>query len=147
MGGPLDIFISNTHDKVAFFHASKLKFESLMPVQMGFSDKITSASDPGSTMAMITGASPRTENPKPSWVRPLWSCTNLGADQWRFAENIAMGPSPLNRSFTLNWAKSGGVSDSWNLVAAENCFYIFIFIEKIFFIKSANFVCAILLQN
>lgn len=41
-----------------------------------------------------------------------------GALQCLFAENIAIGPRDLNRSSTLYWAKSGGVSASWNFDAA-----------------------------
>lgn len=42
------------------------------------------------------------------------SWTSLGALQCLLAEKTAMGPSDLNKSSTLCWAKSGGVSESWN---------------------------------
>lgn len=79
---------------------------------------LTSARELFSTIAIITGASPLTEKPKPSVVLPLWSCINLGAVQCLFAEKMAMGPRDLKRSLTRYWAKSGGVRFSWNLVAA-----------------------------
>jgi hypothetical protein len=78
----------------------------------------TSASELDSTRATMTGASPLTEKPNPSVVRPRCNWTNLGAVQWRLAEKIAMGPRARNKSFTLYWAKSGGVRASWNFVAA-----------------------------
>lgn len=66
----------------------------------------------------MTGASPRTEKPKPSEFLLRFSCTNRGAVQCLLAENMAIGPKLLNKSFTLYCAKSGGVIDSWNFVAA-----------------------------
>lgn len=67
----------------------------------------------------MTGASPLTEKPKPSVVRPRCSCTSLGAVQCLLAENMAIGPKPLNKSFTRYCEKSGGVKDNWNFVAAK----------------------------
>lgn len=62
--------------------------------------EVTSAKEFCSTTATITGASPLTENPKPSVVLPRCSWTNLGAVQCRLAENMAIGPKLLNKSFT-----------------------------------------------
>ena len=81
-------------------------------------DYLTSASELWSTAATITGASPRTLNPKPSPSGPLWSCINRGAVQWRLAENIATGPNDLKRSSTPCCPKSGWVILSWNFVEA-----------------------------
>ncbi len=131
---PFNVFVIYGYDEIAFFHASKLQqkvfirrlyyviFRVLVDVAEFFINinnilgVITWASEPESTAATITGASPRTLNPNPaSEVFVLCSWILLGTVQWCFAEKMATGPRRWNKSSTGKWAKSGGVNDNWNL--------------------------------